>query len=586
MLKIAEYSCACDALKDKIKRSLRDAGVQYDNRASEDDTVRIVFAGQYSAGKSTIIKMLTGNEDIATGAEITTQETQSYEWMGLEIVDTPGVHTSLRPDHDEISYKAIASADILVFVVTNELFDSYIAEHFRKLAIDKDKAGEMILVVNKMDRAARGNSAEQQEIIREGLRDVLAPYTPEQLHLSFIDAQSYLDSLEERETDPEIADELLERSGYDKFIETLNSFVAEKSLVSKLTTELYILDNVLDKTIAELEPGNSDADIDAFEENLIQQRHILIDARNRMQQEVEDIFTDAAANIRQLGLDAADLVGAKNDNNELEEKLAEYDRMATDIIDKCQADADDTVRSRLMDLGQSLNNMEKSEFSRNLKIRLVDKYDDLPEGVKKVFITATNIEKAGDMVLGTIARSGVPEMLDLTTSAVQTIQLTDSTQSLVRKSVSTLGRRFGSKVLARETAAGAGKTVAGISKGVSAASKGIARGSSVVSLVSIGIELMLQFKEDYDDKLLHEALKNNRQNIRSAFNTAASELEDYSRQYIKDNVFRPMEESVSSIEENIRDIRDTKNGRSELCLKFERFQTEIGDMIQTLHSIE
>ena len=81
-------------------------------------------------------------------------------------------------------------------------------------------------------------------------------------------------------------------------------------------------------------------------------------------------------------------------------------------------------------------------------------------------------------------------------------------------------------------------------------------------------------------------MKNNRQNIRSAFNTAASELEDYSRQYIKDNVFRPMEESVSSIEENIRDIRDTKNGRSELCLKFERFQTEIGDMIQTLHSIE
>ena len=586
MLKIAEYSRACDALKDKVKRALRDAGIAYDNKASDDDTVRIVFAGQYSAGKSTIIKMLTGNDEIATGAEITTQETQSYEWMGLEIVDTPGVHTQLRPDHDQISYKAIASADILVFVVTNELFDSYIAEHFRKLAIDKDKAGEMILVVNKMDRAAQGNSPEQQEIIREGLRDVLSPYTPEQLHLSFIDAQSYLDSLEERGEDPELADELLARSGYNEFVETLNSFVAEKSLVSKLTTELYVLDNVLDKTISDLEPGNSDADIDAFEENLIQQRHILIEARNRIQQEVEDIFTDAAANIRQLGLDAAELVGVKNDNNELEEKLAEYDRLATDIMDKCQTDADDTVRSGLMDLGQSLDTMEKSEFSRNLKIRLVDKYDDLPDGVKKVFVTATNIEKAGDLVLGTIARSGVPEMLDLTTSAVQTIQLTDSTQSLVRKSVSTLGRRFGKKVLAREAAAGAGKTAAVISKGVTAASKGIARGSSVVSLVSIGIELMLQFKEDYDDKLLHEALKNNRQNIRSAFNTAASELEDYSRQYIKDNVYRPMEESVSSIEENIRDIRDTKSGRSELCLKFERFQTEISEMIQTLHNID
>ena len=96
------------------------------------------------------------------------------------------------------------------------------ADHFRRLAIDKDKAGEMILVVNKMDRAAKGNTKEQQDIIREGLRDVLAPYTPEQLHLSFIDAQSYLDSVEKREGDPELADEFQQRSGYNEFIETLN----------------------------------------------------------------------------------------------------------------------------------------------------------------------------------------------------------------------------------------------------------------------------------------------------------------------------------------------------------------------------
>ena len=59
------------------------------------------------------------------------------------------------------------------------------ANHFRKLAIDKDKAGEMILVVNKMERAAEGNTIEQQNIIREDLKKVLFPYTPEQLNLSF-----------------------------------------------------------------------------------------------------------------------------------------------------------------------------------------------------------------------------------------------------------------------------------------------------------------------------------------------------------------------------------------------------------------
>src|SRR5579883_1470281 len=117
---------------------------------SEDNTVVLVFAGQYSAGKSTIIKALTGREDIATGAGITTEQAHTYDWEGIKVVDTPGVHTELRPEHDEITYRAIADADLLIFVVTNELFDSHLAQHFRKLAIDRNKAHEMMLVVNKM----------------------------------------------------------------------------------------------------------------------------------------------------------------------------------------------------------------------------------------------------------------------------------------------------------------------------------------------------------------------------------------------------------------------------------------------------
>ena len=115
----------------------------------------LVFAGQYSAGKSTILKALTGREDIATGAGITTEKALTYNWEGIKVVDTPGVHTELRLDHDEITYRAIADANLLVFVVTNELFDSHLGQHFRKLAIERDKAHEMMLVVNKMRRCAR-----------------------------------------------------------------------------------------------------------------------------------------------------------------------------------------------------------------------------------------------------------------------------------------------------------------------------------------------------------------------------------------------------------------------------------------------
>lgn len=170
MFRITEFTRRISELKEKARMALAKADVDIQIRDSRSSAIRLVFAGQYSAGKSSIVKMLTGRQDIVIDADITTQEAHSYDWQGLEIIDTPGIHTQLRPDHDAISYEAIASADMLVFVITNELFDAYIAEHFRKLAIDKDKAGEMILVVNKMDRTSGGNTTEQQAIILEDLK--------------------------------------------------------------------------------------------------------------------------------------------------------------------------------------------------------------------------------------------------------------------------------------------------------------------------------------------------------------------------------------------------------------------------------
>ncbi|MBR7063803.1 MAG: hypothetical protein IKI31_01405, partial [Treponema sp.] len=199
--------------------------------------------------------------------------------------------------------------------------------------------------------------------------------------------------LEEREEDPELADELLKRSGYEEFIDTLNMFVAEKALSSKLTTDLYVLDNELDKAITELTPGSEDADIDALEENLKQQRHMLIDARTRMQREVQDIFFNSSSQIRSMGLDAAALIDSGAAKEELEEQIAQYGKNAEELMEKTRIAADDHVHSCFLELGQSFVDMESTEFNQNLKIRLVDKYDTLPDTVKKVFVTATDLEK-------------------------------------------------------------------------------------------------------------------------------------------------------------------------------------------------
>ena len=587
MLKIAEYSSAAKALKEKTLRALDEAGIEYELPQRQSDKIKLVFAGQYSAGKSTIIKMLTGNESIATGAEITTQEAHSYEWNGLEITDTPGVHTTLRPDHDEISYEAIASADMLVFVVTNELFDSYIADHFRKLAIDKDKAGEMILVVNKMDRAAKGNTPEQQEIIREGLKEVLAPYTPEQLHLSFLDAQSYLDSLEERESDPELADELLARSGYNEFVETLNAFVSEKSLSVKLTTELYMLDNILDKAIIDLQPKSSDSDIDALEENLIQQRHLLMDTRKRIGQEISDIYANGSASIRDLGLDAATIYGSSFDQEDFEERFNRYEKQVEGIMGMCQQEADDTVRTRLAELGENLDDIDNTEFTQNLKVRLVDKYDSLPDNVKKVFVAATNIETTKEIVIDSLIKSGLTAAFgDSADTVLKALSTTGASKRIISESI----EEGSEAALKAATRTGKAATVAGeagkAAKVAGGVQKGVKIGSGAMQVTGAMVEMLFLVKDGYDEKFQREAAQNNRRIIRSSFNSSAESLEDYSKKYIQEKVNKPIEKSLASIEGNIREIRDGKSGRSEQCVKFEKLQSEIGDMIVRLHSID
>ncbi len=266
--------------------------------------VSLVFAGPYSAGKSSILKALTKIDDIAIGAGITTQQTHSYDWNGIEVIDTPGIHTTLRPDHDEISYQAIANADMLVYVVTQELFDDFIGQNFRKLLIEKDKAGEMILIVNKM--ADIGNTEENQAIKLKDLERVTKPYSPSQLRTVFIDAESYLDSL--KETDEEIVVKLRARSNYDTIVVTLNAFVHEKAMSSRLTTFLYKIFEILQKALNEYQPSTGDSDIDALEEHLLQERRIVSHTQWRIESTVKSIIEEAASQIREKGRELANSI--------------------------------------------------------------------------------------------------------------------------------------------------------------------------------------------------------------------------------------------------------------------------------------
>jgi GTP-binding protein EngB required for normal cell division len=102
-----------------LSREVEQVGVN--GATSDAPPLTIAFVGQYNAGKSTILRVLTGREDIVIDSDVCTDVVTAYDWNGVRLLDTPGVHAG-HPDHDEKTYEIIARADLLVFVVTNELF--------------------------------------------------------------------------------------------------------------------------------------------------------------------------------------------------------------------------------------------------------------------------------------------------------------------------------------------------------------------------------------------------------------------------------------------------------------------------------
>ena len=559
IIQIVKWTSKSTELIEKVRNLLDATNIKYSGLPNsiyvDDKPIELVFAGQYSAGKSSILKMLTGRKDIAVGEGITTQQTHTYNWNGVNLIDTPGIHTTLRPDHDEISYVAIANADMLVFVITNELFDAHLAQHFRKLAIERDKAAEMILVVNKIERG--GNTRERQDTIRDDLRKVTTPYTPEDMRISFVSAESYIDSFTEE--DEEIAEELLERSGYNRFIETLNKFIQEKNIPARLTTTLYKIDEVLQDAIKQLQPSSGDSDIDALEERYLQERHILADNRRRIEQSVENIYTEATANIRNEGIKASNLIVSDAKENEVQEGLEKATQKVDSIAKQCEFDVQEKIKNLVGECDSELGQLNNSEFSKKLDIRLLEKKDSLPPQIKK-FLKSDALNNAGKFVAENAYRPGV---------ATNATKLASFSESTVHSAVKTIGHFFGHKVKPWEAVK--------ITKGIAVAGKAL-------SILGVVFQVGMQVKEDIDAQRVEEEMRSNRENIRSGFNEAARELEKHFVNALRNFIEAEFDSRISQVDEKIDEIRSLRKNKNENCLRLEAVLKENRQLIREIHN--
>ena len=331
-----------------------------------DDAIKLVFVGQYSAGKSSIIKMLTG-EDVKIGAGITTQSAASYIWNGLEIIDTPGIDTKIRPDHDEITYEQINHAALLIFVITSAGFSERLGNHFRKLAIDQKRGGNMILVVNKMDCTSQGNTKSQQQIIADDLFKTTKPFRPSDLYVSFLDSSAYFESLEE--TDLEFKTELLKDSGREIFITNLNRFVEDHKTLEKISKPLYTIANILRNII---ENGKSDSKnaIVAYTETLEHRKNVFIDGKRQYDRDVQDIIARFKDGVDRIGRDAARAAIDSGSRDVAERILSEASDEIQKLMQKASDEIDLRSKGAFSSIDSSLQVYEKSSFVQEVNTEL------------------------------------------------------------------------------------------------------------------------------------------------------------------------------------------------------------------------
>ena len=556
IVSISDWTQKSELLLPKVKNVLNQVGYKESSLPTSvfdvEKPISIVFVGQYSAGKSTIIKALTGIKDIETGEGIKTLETHSYDWNGIEVVDTPGINTTIRPDHDEISYKAIARADMLVYVITEELFDDFVGQNFRKLLLEKDKAAEMILVVNKM--ADIGNTEENRLIKLKDMEKVTTPYLPSDLRTVFVDAESYIDSLSEE--DPDIAEELKERSNYDQLVETLNEFVADKGISSRLTTVLYKLFDILQGAIPHFQSSTGDDDVDAVEEHMLRERHIISQTSWRIESAVKAIYESAASEIRDKGRYVANDIYDCSDESTAEAMLEKAYSDVNAIASRCEKDVVAKIEELATDCQTQLDEFYNSDFSNSLRFRFDKRKDGGNAFINQILKTDWIAQGSSKIIANTTGANAAANGLKAFSG------------SNAHEWVLNIGHYFGHSFKPWEAVKWVKKiNIAGKALGV----------------FGVVFSWGMQAKEDIDEDRRNREIRANREKLRASFNDAANGLVIHYNNAMNDLLNENYRKRIGEIDNKVLDIRALRKNKSDACNLLEATQNECRQLISDIH---
>ena len=506
---------------------------------ADDQELTLAFGGQFEAGKSTLISALTG-DSLRTGVGVTTMEPERWPWRGLVLIDTPGLQSGTRPDHDEISAQALATADLVVWVISNELMDPTIAEGFRRLAVDQGRAACMLLVINKMDREAGGDTPDKREILERGLSAAVSPLRVGDLRVCFTSAERALRAV--RQTDPRRRDRLIERSGMPELAAGLDELARERGLRARIRLPLVSLNHLLERACAAgAEHGGDTSDLLT---TLLEERGVLQQSAENLRQSSRSLVRTAGGHVRGMGREIADDADTRT-REQYDSRLAEASRDIDETASKLDSDFADLLRETLGRLEEDLQGLGRRQQTEALADRIIPRIDQLRSeagGDRKRDAGLWGIAKElGDAVAGAGHQAAAGAALgDL-------LNLRNAAGTPMHQAVKNIGRLCGKKFRPWEAVR--------ITRNV----KLVGRSVAVVAAVA---NAYFVFADQLDAIAAEDARRENRRQLYSGFDAVAVELESHYGSRSEVFVSEVVDPQVKRIDLLLAAARDTEASKS------------------------
>lgn len=539
-------------------------------RASDQKPLTVALIGQYNAGKSTLIKALTGRSDIKIDSDICTDQIKAYDWHGIELIDTPGIHAG-RSDHDSITYEAIDRADLLMFVITNELFNNCIGAHFRRLAFDRQKGQELMLVVNKMSQDPGEAAQKLKDITR-----VIEPSSAQDLYVTFTDAESYLDA---QTADPDDRRELIELSGMESLVGNMNRFVTDRGLLARMTTPVFEIRRIADQIV------NYFA-VDQVEERmalelLYRKREILVRSRSRLEATLRSEMARTAVAVNVLGDRLAEAIRPGVSEPELNANAERVRQQVESAYRDTAGRIEGLVSKEVENLQTDIDALGISPLS--LQLRAL---------VRRGTSSASN----------SYERSAAPTAPDLGTGLADTAERLASLKR-IGSTLDQIGRMAGKWATGPSAGAGmmSATNVAGsgahtfvynVGKffGVKFAPWGAVHTAQIigkigVTLGAIGgiVGLISQIKEDIRNEEISHELRKARDSVRTTIREYVASMEKQFRTQFETLRADLYDIETDAVDESVKIIVGQRSSRSDTSLRFRGFVARASDLIARIH---